>query len=85
MKKEELIKKLFAKPITKNFTVRQLDTLMNKCGCEKYPGGRGSSLKYVHKDSKRILTFDGPHPGNQLYSYQVKKAQEFLINIGEAE
>lgn len=83
MKKEELINRLFAKPITRNFTVRQLDQLMNKCGCEKFPGGRGSGLKYYHKVSQRVLAFDGPHPGNELYPYQVKKVQEFLINIGE--
>ena len=56
---------------------------MNKCGCEKFPAGRGSGLKYDHKVSQRVLAFDGPHPGNELYSYQVKKVQEFLINIGE--
>lgn len=85
MKKDELIKKLFVKPITKNFTVRQLDNLMNKCGCEKYSGGRGSSIKYIHTATGRILTFDGPHPGNELYPYQIKMVQEFLINIEEVE
>lgn len=83
MKKEELINKLFAKPITKNFTVRQLDQLMNKCGCEKFPGGRGSGLKYFHKATGKALTFDGPHPGNELYPYQIKKVQEYLIDIEE--
>lgn len=83
MKKVELINKLFSQPITRNFTIRQLDQLMNKCGCKKFSGGRGSGLKYYHKASQRILAFDGPHPGNELYPYQIKKVQEFLVDIGE--
>ena len=84
-RKEELIKKLFSKPDTKSFTVRELDTLLNKCNCSKYHGGRGSSLKYIHIQSGLILTFDGPHPGNELYSYQIKKVRKYLIDIGEVE
>lgn len=84
-KKDDLLQKLFAKPIPKNFTVRELDQLMGKCGCEKYSAGRGSGLKYIHLESKRALTFDGPHPGNALYAYQIKKVKEFLQEIDEAE
>lgn len=83
-KKEELLKKLFAKPYPRNFTVHELDSLMNKCGCEKYPGGRGSSLRYVHISDGRILQFDGPHPGKELYHYQIEKVKKFLTDIREA-
>lgn len=82
-KKENLIEKLCRKPAPKNFTTHELDTLMNKCGCSKGSGGRGSSIAYVHNISGRILTFDGPHPGNELYSYQIKKTIKFLQDIGE--
>ena len=84
-KKDELLKKLFAKPYPKNYTVRELDLLMSKCGCNKYPGGRGSSIRYVHQSSGRILQFDGPHPGNELYKYQIEKCRKFLQEIGEVK
>lgn len=66
----------------KDYTVQELDTLMKKCGCTKGHGGRGSSLQYYHKEAGRMLTFDGPHPGNELYPYQVKKVLAFLKDIG---
>lgn len=58
---------------------------MSKCGCDKFTGGRGSSIGYVHLESKRVLQFDGPHPGNELYAYQVKKVVQFLKDIGEIQ
>ena len=83
MKKEELIKKLTAKPTPKTFTLKELDSLMKKCGCTKFQGGRGSSIGYCHDEKKRILQFDGPHPGNELYRYQIKMIIQYLKDIGE--
>lgn len=82
-KKESLIEKLCRKPIPKNFTTRELDLLMGKCNCEKFSGGRGSGIGFVHRDTKRILQFDGPHPGNELYEYQIRMTKQFLKEIGE--
>lgn len=82
-KKEELIEKLCRKPIPKNFTKRDLDMLMKKCNCEKFSGGRGSGIGYVHSKTQRVLQFDEPHPGNELYSYQIKKTIKFLKDIWE--
>lgn len=82
-KKEDLLKKLCRKPIPKNFTKSELDILMKKCGCEKYSGGRGSSIAYFHTSTKRILQFDEPHPGKELYIYQIKMTIQFLRDIGE--
>ena len=82
--RDRLLGKLFQHPVPKNFTKQELDSLMKKCGCECYSGGRGSSLKYYHTASGRILTFDGPHPGNDLYIYQIKMVKQFLIDVGEA-
>jgi hypothetical protein len=79
---EVLFEKIQRKPPPKNFTVQDLDSLMSKCGCIKKSGGRGSSLKYIHEESMRVLTFDEPHPGKDLYSYQIKKACVFLKDIG---
>ena len=81
--KKALLDKLCRKPIVRNFTKQELDSLMGKCGCEKRSGGRGSSIRYYHRGSERILTFDGPHPENELYTYQVKKVIQFLQEIGE--
>lgn len=82
-KKDKLLDKLMQKRIPKNFTTAELDALMSQCGCEKYPGGRGSAISYFHRSSGRILRFDGPHPGNELYPYQIKKVREFLVAIEE--
>ena len=82
-KKSELIRKLLARPMPANFNVRELDALMNKCGCIKFNGGRGSGIGYFHEKTKRILQFDGPHPGKELYRYQIKMIIEFLREVGE--
>ncbi len=81
--KDALIKKLTGKPVPTNFTVRELDRLMNKCGCRKYQGGRGSGIGYTHIETGRELQFDGPHPGHELYRYQIKMVIEFLKAVGE--
>ena len=84
-KKSVLIEKLTRKPVPRNFTMHELDMLMAMCGCEKFNGGRGSGVGYVHLKSGKILQFDSPHPGKELYIYQVKKSVEFLRLIGEIE
>ena len=82
-KKEALIAKLMRKPSPSNFTVRELDALLGKFGCKKDSGGRGSGLRYIHPKTRRILTFDGPHPGNELYRYQIRMVIAYLQDIGE--
>ena len=80
--KEKLLNKLLQKPSPANFTVQELDALMSKCGCSKFAGGRGSGLRYIHV-SGAVLTFDSPHPGKELYRYQIKKTIDFLKRIEE--
>lgn len=82
-KKDNLIRKLVQKPIPTNFTTREPDTLMKNCGCKKFEGGRGSGIGYLHETTKRIIQFDGPHPGNELYRYQIKTVIKFLKEAGE--
>ena len=81
--KEILLEKICRKPAPANFTVRELDALMKKCGCEKFQGGRGSGIGYFHTATNRILQFDGPHPGKELYRYQIKKVIQFLKDLKE--
>ena len=82
-KKRVLLNKLINKPAPKNFTIYELDVLMSKCGCKKFTGGRGSSVGYVHIATGRVLQFDAPHPGKNLYGYQIKKTIKFLGDIDE--
>lgn len=81
--KKDLIRKLTAKPMPHNFTTRDLDALMSKCNCDKFQGGRGSGIGYIHLPTMRSIQFDSPHPGKNLYHYQIKKVIAFLMNIGE--
>lgn len=81
--KKDLVQKLTAKPIPRNFTVRDLDALMSKCNCEKYQGGRGSGIGYRYIPTGRAVQFDSPHPGKELYTYQIKAVIEFLTSVGE--
>ena len=84
-KKKDLLEKLCKKPRPNNFTTRELFILMGKCGCDHFSGGRGSGIGFVHTQTRRILQFDQPHPGNELYGYQIKKTIQFLKDIGELE
>lgn len=82
-KKDQLLEKLCRRPVPKNFTIKELDSLMGQCGCKKFSGGRGSSIAFLHEGTNRVLQFDGPHPGHELYTYQIKKTIQFLKDIGE--
>lgn len=82
-KKNDLIEKLCRKPVPKNFTMRELDLLMKYCNCEKFSGGRGSGIGFIHGETSRVLQFDQPHPGKELYGYQIKKTIQFLQDIEE--
>ena len=81
--KDALVNKLTMKPLPHNFTVKDLDALMSKCNCEKYQGGRGSGIGFRHIPTGRAVQFDSPHPGKELYLYQVKAVITFLRAIGE--
>ena len=54
-KKEDLLRKLLSKPTPTNFTTRELDALMKKCGCKKFEGGRGSGIGFVHEATKPVI------------------------------
>ena len=81
--KNALVNKLTTKPLPRNFTIKDLDALMSKCNCEKYQGGRGSGIGYRHILTGRAVQFDSPHPGKELYLYQVKAVIAFLKDVRE--
>ena len=81
--KTKLLEKLLRKPSPTDFTTRELDALMSKCNCSKFEGGRGSGIGYIHDYTGRIVQFDGPHPGSELYRYHIKMIVKFLGEVGE--
>lgn len=81
--KRKLLEKLYQKEIPKNFTVQESQQLMKKCHCICASGGRGSSIKFYHTITGRILQFDEPHPGKELYTYQIKMMRKFIEEIHE--
>lgn len=83
--KEKLLDKLFQKRQPRNFSKQELDSLMEQCNCIKGQGGRGSGIRYYHSRTGIVLTFDEPHPGNDLYLYQIKKVKQFLTETGEVK
>lgn len=58
---------------------------MGKCNCEKFSRVRGLGIGFVHNETKRVLQFEQPHPGNELYRYQLNKIIQFLKDIGELD
>ena len=81
--KEKLMRKLFQKKLPRSFSKQELTALLTQCGCVKGQGGRGSGIRFFHEKSGRILAFDEPHPGNDLYPYQIKMVRQFLMDVGE--
>lgn len=81
--KDALLRKLTSKPMPANFTMRELDALMKKCGCTKFSGGRGSGIGYIHDKSGWVVQFDSLHPRHELYRYHVNMVKKFLEEIGE--
>lgn len=81
--KDRLIARLKMKPT--DFSIQELDTLMNKCGCHKYNRGRtsGSAIAYIHVATKRVLSLHSPHPQKLLKTYMVKMVLEFLQDVSE--
>lgn len=82
--KKKLLRKLFREKMPRDFSKRELDQLLSLCNCEKEQGGRGSGIRYIHKPTGRILSFDEPH-GENLYLYHIKDTKKFLKSIGEEE
>lgn len=81
--KDDLIARLRSRP--KDFTIRELDSLMNKCGCEKSNSGKtsGSRIAYVHVKTQLVYKTHSPHPQPVLKSYVIDDVLEFLMKVGE--
>ena len=81
--KDDLIRRIKTKP--KDFTVSELDSLMNKCGCSKNNRGKtsGSAIAYVHEETGRKIKFHSPHPQKELKPYMIDLVIDFLEKVSE--
>ena len=80
--KDKLIRKLTSTPAPRGFTIKDYESLMLKCNCEKYQGGRGSGVGFRHKSGRKII-FDLPHPRKELSKRMIEKVIRFLEDTGE--
>jgi len=80
VKKEKLIQRLKTKP--KDFTWKELVTLLNYFGYEEDRGGKtsGSRVKFIKNPN--IIRLHKPHPINELKQYQIKQIIEHLEQEG---
>lgn len=80
-KAEKLTARFSRKP--KNFTWKELQTLLNAFGYEEEKHGKtgGSRVKFFHKLFAPIL-LHRPHPGPHLKDYQVTQVYNLLKEDG---
>lgn len=78
-KKEKLIKKLLARP--KDFTCEEMTTLLGFFDFDN-KSGSGSGLRFIHRQSKRVITFHRPHPEKELKNYVLEQVIEILRKEG---
>lgn len=79
-KKEKLLARLRARP--KDFSWSELQSLMKHLGYTELTG-RGSRRKFIHTETKRIVSLHKRHPDDTLLDYQVKDVLDFLEQQGE--
>ena len=80
-KKEKLIKRI--KTIPTDFTVEEMETLLNYMEYECYNKGKTSGSRVVFKSKNHPpIMMHKPHPNNQLKVYQVKQVVQLLESEG---
>ncbi|MEZ8853500.1 type II toxin-antitoxin system HicA family toxin [Vibrio cyclitrophicus] len=78
-RQEKLLQRLLSKP--KNFTWDELKKLL---GLYNYQliNGNGSRRKFIHKDSKQVISLHEPHPQNIIKSYVIDDVINKLTELG---
>lgn len=74
-RKDKLLEKLKRKD--RSFTWSELVTLLGGYGYEVFSGG-GSRRKFIHPETKRIISLHEPHPQKTLKPYMIKEVLEHL-------
>ena len=83
--KDKLLQRLLTRP--KDFTVNELDTLLQAHNCIKLNSGKtsGSKIQYTHVPTGRDLCIHSPHPGKELKPYVISLVIKFLEETGELQ
>ena len=79
-RKEQLIEKF--KVCRGPFPYREFVRLLASLGYIDKSKASGSGRKFVHEDTKHILKFHEPHPGNEIKYYLVKQVRDKLEERG---
>lgn len=78
-KHKKTLAAIFASPIPRSLTCRDVESLLRALECTKTEGD-GSAVTYG-RDGKGV-SFHRPHPGREMKQYQIKLVRTFLVNIG---
>ncbi len=81
-KKDKLIDRLLKRP--SDFKYDEVRVLLGRLGYKEDAMGRtsGSRVAFVNNETKHIIRFHKPHPGNILKRYQIDQLIEELRNQG---
>lgn len=79
-KKEKLVQKFMKRPIRKDLTFEELETLFTMLGYTRKEG-KGSRVRFTNKETGDVFNMHRPHPENILKSYVVKEVCEKLKGI----
>ena len=66
-KKDKTFKEILKVPPKKDLTFEELESLLLSCGCVKLEG-KGSAVKFYHKDKNLLINLHKPHPGKYTKS-----------------
>ena len=80
-KQNKLLSRFLSKP--KNFTYKEMITLLNSFGYQEVKTGRssGSRIAFINKSNHHIIRLHKPHPRNILKKYQLDLIEEELKNL----
>ncbi len=78
-KHKKTLAAIFASPIPRSLTCRDVESLLRALECEKTEGD-GSGVAYGR--GGKSVAFHRPHPGKEIKRYQIKEIRGFLEDIG---
>lgn len=81
-KNDKLVKRLRRRPT--DFTINELDKLLNSMGFEKDNKGMtsGSRVKYLNREKGITIMIHTPHPANTLKMYVIDNIIDTLTKNG---